>query len=213
MPPQSATARSILSVDDWLEQMRPQYLTIGDVLALKKGAALKCLCVDRNFYDLIDSNEENVPTPPAEFCSGCYLLEYVHGSGLHGSGGIRTRDCPQGAEPPRPFNFELNYRKGQWYPLNRQGKLPTKDPQQLAHFQGVERDFRKYPRSTCVGWRGPMLRWDAVAKSKALVYQPTRNDDGSPLPMPRWKTKRQKRQHQQNQNRQTKRQKRQRIGT
>ena len=165
MPPSS-----ILSVDKWRLNMESSYVTIADILQMNKGDQTKFLCLDRNFGDLICCNELMPACKPEDFCKNCYTINYTHINDLHG---LWDND---------PFNFHLNYKPGHWYPLNDKGFLPKTDPQQLAHLHNVKRDYRAYSKQTWVGWRGPMLKWTDVTSSNDLLYLPTYNEEGDPLP-------------------------------
>ena len=45
-----------ITLEKWLENMTEKYLTISDIEGLQSGDSLNLLCLDRNFFDLIEHN-------------------------------------------------------------------------------------------------------------------------------------------------------------
>ena len=73
-----------IHITEWLNNMKHKYITIKDIEKLNKGDYIKLLAIDRNFYDLIDNNEDGVETPPEIFLQDNYIFEYTHNNGLNG---------------------------------------------------------------------------------------------------------------------------------
>ena len=45
-----------VTLNKWLENKKDKHLNISDIEKMKSGDKIKLLCIDRNFYDLIDHN-------------------------------------------------------------------------------------------------------------------------------------------------------------
>lgn len=45
-----------ITLEKWLENMTEKHLKISDIEGLQCGDSLNLLCLDRNFFDLIDHN-------------------------------------------------------------------------------------------------------------------------------------------------------------
>lgn len=163
--------QKVMSVYHWIEKtMKSKYLTIRHIVKMKRGQKIKFLCYDRNFCDCVADAPS--PAKPSILCSKCYIVEYIHDHDLHGKAKFM---CDSAFEP---FDFHLNYSGDCYYPLDDKGRLPNVDPQGFADFTGVKRDYRDFPQSTYVGWRGPILLWSDVQKSNVLVEVPPWEDDG-----------------------------------
>ena len=154
-----------IHINEWLNIMKHKYITIKDIEKLNEGECIKLLAIDRNFYDLIDNNEDGVSTPPEIFLQDNYIFEYTHNNGLNGT--IRWIK----EERIDNFNFHINYNNYDWYPLNNEGKLPEDDPQGLFSFKDIKKNYREYPKDTLIGWRGPMLLWEDVINDNIMIYK------------------------------------------
>jgi hypothetical protein len=156
------------NINVWLEMMRPKYLTIKDILNMDPGQKETFLCIDRNFYDLIDHNSIGEILPPIEFLKNNYIYEYTHDHDLHGTTIWKTNPPEDISEP---FNFDINYYGEMWYPLNDEGCLPYRDSQGLFSFATIKRDYKEYDDDTLIGWRGPMINMNDVINSPH-IYLP-----------------------------------------
>jgi hypothetical protein len=69
------------------------------------------------------------------------------------------------------FEFHVEYKKNYWYPFDN-GKLPKADPQGVFIIPSdIPRDYREFPKNTCLGWRGPMLKWELVATQPEVYWR------------------------------------------
>ena len=166
-----------VTLNKLLENKKDKHLNISDIEKMKSGDKIKLLCIDRNFYDLIDHNLNQPPSKPEDFFEFNYKIEYSHDKDLIGLskwdyGGEPTSnsDSDNGHNDEIPFTFDLNYKDESWYPLNSMGYLPEKDPQGYCNFKGVELNYKNYPTNTRIGWRGPMLKWNDVINGDDIVY-------------------------------------------
>ncbi len=147
-------------IDNWLEFMSPDYLKIKDITKMDPGQKETFLCIDRNFYDFIYLNEIGKIYTPGEFFIHNYIIEYTHKYGLHGNIQWINDDKIE------PFNFDINYYKNYWYPLDKNGYLPSKDPQGFVSLE-IQRAkyWEDFPNDTLIGWRGPMINWKYILNS------------------------------------------------
>ena len=151
----------------WEDSVRDQCLTIADILDLQPGQQIKVLHMDRNLGDSSCQNSTgNHLFRPSDFFRTSTAV-YTHESGLKGTikyswqDGPDYRDDPE-CQNPRPFEFDLEYKRDSWYPLNN-GCLPARDPQGFSDFNyNVPKPWQDFSATTRVGWRGPMLLWDKV---------------------------------------------------
>ena len=154
-----------IHINTWLNSMKHKYITIKDIIKLNKGDSIKLLAIDTNFFDLIDYNEVGIEYPPDIFLQDNYIFEYTHNFGLNGMiRWIKEKNINH-------FNFDINYNKFNWYPLNNHGKLPFKDPQGIHSFKNIKKNYKEYPLNTLIGWKGPMLLWDHVINQNILLYR------------------------------------------
>lgn len=154
-----------IHINNWLNKMKHKYITIKDIEKLNKGDCIKLLAIDRNFYDLINNNEIGVEYPPEIFLQDNYIFEYTHNNKLNG----KIRWVKE--KKINNFNFDINYNIHNWYPLNDEGELPERDPQDLFSFKNVKKNYKEYPQETLIGWRGPMLLWKDVINNNIMIYR------------------------------------------
>ena len=153
-----------LELSDWITHMSNQELTIADVEKLKPGDKLEVIMLHRNLGDIV-RDPRAFPYgeyfEPEEFFAGVRGT-YTHGKDM--SGHIRHHEDDY---VDSSFNFHLNYRGNHWYPLGDDGLLPVETGETCV--RGAIADYRKYPKTTKVGWRGPMLLVSSL-KDAPLVY-------------------------------------------
>lgn len=153
----------IYNIHTWIKD-KSKHITIQDVLNLKSNEELNLLCIDRNFYDLVDHNIGNGPVKYDEFFKKSYKLKYLHVHGCYGQGQFNN-------SVPKKFNFELEFNDHLcWYPVNDDGILPDVNilGRQLKTSHG--HNFRDYPSDTRMGWRGPMIRINEIDKENDEFY-------------------------------------------
>jgi len=155
-----------LEFEEWLEFMKPKELTIADIEAMNPGEKLQVIQLHRNLEDVVLEHGWNVygvAIPAAKFFEHVGAI-YTHSHGLHG----RLIDVPDDCEfGEQEFNFHLNYIADiQWHPLDNQGFLPRDGEVE----RGIELNYRKYPKTTKIGMRGPMLKFSDVEKAPPVYY-------------------------------------------
>lgn len=146
----------VVSVEEWLESMRPKYLTIDDIQNLNGMDTVKLLNIDRNFYDLIGDGT----LAPELFFKDSYKMNYTHKEHLNGTVYFDDLD-----DAPSPFEFHVNWNS-KWYPLC-EGKLSLEGQSFLGVDAPVE--LESYPTDTLVGWRGPVLLWGDVVSCPCKI--------------------------------------------
>jgi hypothetical protein len=165
-----------LEYGDWLRFMESKELTIADIEALEPKEKLVVVQLHRNLGDMVldrHVNAEGVSIPASEF----FLLvqgTYIHEQGLHGGfydiWAVRKAvDAGLDYVDADEFNFDLNYEGKRWYPLNDDGLLPVETGEPCI--KNAVADYRKYPKTTKVGMRGPMLRWSDVEKAPPIYWR------------------------------------------
>ena len=112
---------------------------------------MNVLCIDRNFFDLIDHNINKGSVPFSAFFKKSYKLKYIHEHNLCGQGQFNDME-------PMKFNFELEYNDECWYPMNDDGLLPDNNDFGRPLNTSYGNNYRDYPSNTRIGWRGPMIR-------------------------------------------------------
>jgi hypothetical protein len=157
----------MVDVENYPEAMKPYWITIRDIVALKPRQKVKFLCFDRNYDELY--NQRKIPLKPGKlytpqyFFRNNYIMEYTHD---HDLSGYRVFKDMEGSDA---FEFDIEYKPGHWYPLEN-GSLPTVDPQGLVNFgKNAGKHYMQFPPDTHVGWRGPMIRWSDL-KYMPKVY-------------------------------------------
>ena len=158
-----------LQIDEWLKYMKPYYLSIREINKMRRGEVRKFLCIDRNVHDLAEWNGTE-SKDPKEFFAKNYIMVYRNGIDLKGEAKF---EYPGSTEEFRPFEFDIEYKKGFWFPLHN-GKLPkyhreTEIFKELAD-KDVIRDWKDYPKNTHIGWRGPMISWISLDYAPDIHY-------------------------------------------
>lgn len=152
---------------EWINTSRRHWMTLSDLASLSPGKPVKLVLLHRNVGDLSADESVNArgrAIRPARFFRKCVAV-YVPDS--DGSGG-NTRGTMQftgeGELEQHPMELDVEYKAGLWHPL-KNGRLPARDPQNISGRllgRGVAAHWKEMPRRTRVGWRGPMMRLEAV---------------------------------------------------
>jgi len=161
-------ANSSLSIEEWLAFMKSKCITIDFITNLNQNQKVKLLCIDRNFYDLIENNQYGVYSPE-EFFAHNYIINYKHNHDLSGFANWNFDNNDEYS----PFNFHLNYVNDSWYPLNNEGKLEFNEIEVKIFnidVQNIEKKWQEYSGNTLVGWRGEMLLWDDAIQSPKINF-------------------------------------------
>jgi len=155
-----------LELEAWVDAVKEQCLTITDVLTLEPGQEIKVLHMDRNLGDTVCEQPGNQLFTAEEFFAKSTAV-YKHESGLKGT--IKY-SWQESEENPYPFEFDIEYAKDCWYPLE-DGYLPTNDPQGFSNFHyDAPKPYTDFPQNTRVGWRGPMLLWNVVCQQPDVYW-------------------------------------------
>lgn len=168
-----------LHYTDWFDKTRKSWITIGDIMKLKKGDKLDLLMLDRNATDTaFHYNKMSVPKEPSKFFRH-NRITYIHDTDMTGT--IRqkividlTNNKTKKTEKKRVTDnteaeFDVEYKKDYWYPF-RDGVLPAKDFQGYFKLLGKKKHYTDFPKSTHVGFRGPLIPWSQIDKFPK-VYQ------------------------------------------
>lgn len=163
-----------LELNKWIENARKDCLQIRDITPLKKGDTLKVLVMDRNLCDTCC--EDSVNPGNALFSAPRFFrfntAIYTHTGGLKGTIKYKWQESEEykDCSEPYPFEFEIEYKKDCWYPLEN-GHLPKEDPQGFSDFHYPKpKSWREFPSTTRIGWRGPMLLWSKVHSMPAVYW-------------------------------------------
>jgi hypothetical protein len=147
----------------WIGRASQKYLTIGDIVKLKKGSKLTLLLLDRNVGDRVATR-----VPPFQLYTPAYFFRpqravYTHDHDLTGT---LDFDGEEGV-----FTFDVNYKPRHWYPLNKDGVLPAKDNQTRRPLLGKATHYKTMSKKTHVGMRGPIVLWSKL-KTMPKVFTP-----------------------------------------
>ncbi len=139
-------------------------VTLGNVRDLRQGEQLHIFNADRNWLDTgifdVEFDEETQPFPALGARRIFNHIKgksdtYTHSQDYKGSV-YWWWECPYRMHDPWEFEWEINYRPHNWFPL-RDGKLPTKWMIEEGITPPEVVDARDYPDSTPCGWRGPSV--------------------------------------------------------
>lgn len=150
--------------EQWIERYKHKQIRIFDIMKMKKGEELQVLLIDRNLGDIIESvNKGNKLYKPRKFFRQ-NIATYTHKKGLQGKLRFQSIDVVH-----KNFEFDVEYRQNNWYPFV-DGYLPEKDCQELYTLLDKKTHWTEFPTDTRIGWRGPMMRWSDVEKSRKQIY-------------------------------------------
>jgi hypothetical protein len=151
------------------DQVIGSCLTIRDIEAVSEGETLDCLLLHRNAYDVPSTiHPFNTPMNPTEF-----FRSRVTFTKTGDMKGILHEEDERSHEDVAMLHVE--YAPHQWYPLDN-GYLPESDEQGLFPLLGRRTHWSEFPKTTRVGFRGPMIPWDKAANLPDVynpVYPPT----------------------------------------
>lgn len=143
---------------DWIESIKKFWLTIEDIESMKKGDSLEVVLFDRNIGDVMEKHKPfKILNPVNAFDRSMYVHD-------HDMKGVMTMfHKKERPVPLKHFEFELEYAKGNWYPLT-DNYLPAKDSQMGGIVAGKKTHWKDMPKGTHVGFRGPMVRSSDLKK-------------------------------------------------
>ena len=159
-------ASGALEMGDWIEAAKRHWMTLADVAALPPGKPANIVMFHRNVGDRCmdeDVNPRGRAVRPARFFRTC-VVTFVPDSDGGGTKGVVTFVGEEDDDEKYHMELDVEYKNDHWYPL-KGGYLPGSDSQRLAKLLGRRLHWSKMPKSTHVGWRGPMMLLDKVEDS------------------------------------------------
>jgi hypothetical protein len=149
----------------WIQHYQSQWLTIADVLSFPLNKEIKFLLLDRNIYDdKAHLKEATLYSPRTFFAKNIASYWRTDADGLKGQ--IQYSWSPEKYD----IEFDIEYKPNQWYPLTN-GILPGKDQDKIFKLLGKDKSWNKFPVSTHIGLRGPIIVWTpSIIKNLAKVY-------------------------------------------
>tara|TARA_Y100000389_G_scaffold119604_1_gene116776 strand:- start:5826 stop:6617 length:792 start_codon:yes stop_codon:yes gene_type:complete len=142
----------------WFKKSRKYWLKIKDIEKMKKGDKKEILMLDRNVWDGLDKRTTNKPYESQKFFAHARAsFEYL------GDMKMKLTYKVGKKKETTELEFHINYRLGYWYPL-KDGFLPEKDLQKFHQLLGKKKHWTKFPKGTCVGFRGAFIEWPNLKK-------------------------------------------------
>ena len=156
-----------MEFDAWVNHMKPDWLTVKDVLQLTPGQSLKVLVLDRNVRDIAcEATKGGTSYTPRRFFRNNHAVFTRDDRTDRLTGTLKWWTGSTNDE----FEFHLNYKEGHWYPM-RNGVLPANDWQWSNRpLLGKRLKLDKIPLNWHVGWRGPMIPWAKLAGAPRIVW-------------------------------------------
>jgi hypothetical protein len=155
---------------DYVQHVRPHWLTVGDIEPLADGAVVPLLVFDRNWMDwsLDDSvNQRGVATDVANFLRRYGHARFTRRRGAPGRVG-GTLQFDWDTKGVSRGELHVEYAPGCWYPLEG-GRYRGMTLGRIATKQGIP--VADIP----VGYRGPALLTDVARTLPPIVW--TDDDD------------------------------------
>jgi len=157
--------RLVVSWEEWEQRTEPFHLKISDVLNLTIGQSIKLLLLDRNVWDVANTDEScsELPQDPAYYFRH-NTAEFIKQEHLKGKMVFNwDGNCTLKERTFEDWEFEIEFKPNNWYPL-KDGKLPEQD-QGFFHFDW-RRHWSEFDRGTHIGFRGPAILWSVVQSEK-----------------------------------------------
>ncbi len=169
---------------EWIKDCRPYHLTLGDVLKWKKGEKVDVCMLDGNFEeygDIWNGIEPGKVLPATTFFAknkatltykGAYVWDIAYNYG-------ETIEHPIHFWISGLVNNENTsgntIRRSWWVPLDvEKGSISIKTLEDGVPFpRKIRIQCQELPKSTKVGWRGPMILW----KHLSILSKVHWNDD------------------------------------
>jgi hypothetical protein len=163
------------NIYDWLERNKDQHLTIADIQKLKIGDTLDVVFFDRNFeehgmWDKYVKGKAYVPEDILQFNRGkvTYLGNFEWD--------LYFPDC---GTFKHPFHLEitgLNGTNWSWSAINPEdGKIHVTNNifdcgKEHKNWKPIHKKISEFPKTTRVGWRGPIMLWKRVYEMPKIYY-------------------------------------------
>lgn len=141
----------------WIDKTRKYWLTIKDIEKIKINKKIKLVVLDRNIYDNKDVFKKGTLYKPENFFINDSAVYWK--TSIAGLDGKIKHKWQNNTDEPYNIGFDIEYKKNNWYPLIN-GILPAEDEQGFSQLLGVEKSWSEFPKTTHIGWRGPIIIWD-----------------------------------------------------
>lgn len=158
----------------WWAASQKYWMTIADVERIPPGKTIDACFLHRNVWDTTMTPERRGKLhKPSTF----FAEEKARFAQVHRYTRTSRKTTPLEGQSmfveyesePKPFEFEIEYAKGKWYPLSK-GVLPAKDSQGAFKLLGTAKHWSEFPKTTHVGWRGPMIAWENLDKLPKIYF-------------------------------------------
>jgi hypothetical protein len=137
------------------EQVIGSSLTIKDIERADVGTRFDCLLLHRNAYDVpCTIHPLYVMMNPTEFLGHESRVTFTKTGDMKGI--LEERGYERDEEVSV---LHVEYSPHHWYPLDEDGYLPAEDIQGTWSLLGRKVHWSEFPKSTRVGFRGPMILW------------------------------------------------------
>jgi hypothetical protein len=156
-----------LTLEDWYDLYESHHMTIADLLRLSNTTEL--IMFDRNWLDILNikCDDENLTIrdyTPSEFFARAHKWIYTPAKIIDGArdinGNMKCHSMYDAFKHEWPsFDFHIEYKRNHWYPLTN-GYLKCLGERNFGELEGLH--WSAFPLTTKIGWRGPMIRRDAV---------------------------------------------------
>jgi len=152
-------------LENWIQQYRKYWITIKDIEKLESNKKIKLLVLDRNIWN--DRHKRGKLYKPENF--------FVNNSAIYWKNNMTSlegkikHEWQNKDDEPYDFEFEIEYKKNNWYPLIN-GILPAEDEQGFFQLLGHNKSWSQFSKSTHIGNRGPMILWSNLKKLKKVYF-------------------------------------------
>jgi len=152
-------------LEKWMQEYRKYWLTIKDIENLKLNKKIKLLLLDRNVWDGKNKFKKGKLYKPENF--------FVDNSAIYWKNNMTSLEgkikhkWQNSDEEPYNFEFEIEYKKNNWYPLTN-GILPAEDEQGFFELLREDKSWTEFPKKTHIGLRGPIILWNNLKKLKKV---------------------------------------------
>ena len=157
--------------DTWYDESRKHWITIDTIQKLKPGKKVKLLLLDRNVLDGVSKKFKagKIYSAAKYFNHNTAVFWKTDDQNLGGKLKYKWQENSKGHQDPYDFEFDVEYTKGSWYPMC-DGVLPAVDPQGFAKLSGKAMKWTEFPKTTHIGWRGPMILWSNVKHLPKIYF-------------------------------------------
>lgn len=144
------------------------HITHNSTVAGKES--IRFMCCDPNIEDFTNYPQYNPPNTylnPTTFFKDVYYLEWTQNGcniPLCGLGKFFSDDFI------KPLNLHLEVSKNNWCPIDNGGYVFSVSHSEENEILESKRHWTEFPKTTKVGWRGPMILSTHLNKMPLLMY-------------------------------------------